>query len=46
MKRYILFLISHFSFLICPVGAQEGMVTEIKILALNEFKELESLSGG
>ncbi len=46
MKRYILFLIAHFSFLICPVEAQDGMVTEIKIFALDKFKELESLSAG
>lgn len=45
MKR-ILFLIAHFSLLICTARAQSGMVTEIKIFALDEFKELSSLSSG
>ena len=49
MKRKLLcasFLISHFSYLICPTMAQSGMVTEIKVVAVNEFKELEGQASG
>lgn len=36
----------HLSLNLCPAVAQTGMVTEIKILALNYFKELAENSGG
>ena len=42
MKKVILyfaFLIAQCSFLVSPAGAQ-GMVSEIKVFALNEYKEL------
>ena len=41
MKKVILyfaFLIAQCSFLVSPAGAQ-GMVSEIKVFALNEYKE-------
>ena len=49
MKRKLFcaaFLISHFSFLICPTMAQSGMVTEIKVVAVNEFSELRGQESG
>ncbi len=39
------FLISHFSFLISSAGAQ-GMVTEIKVVAVQEFADLAAQASG
>ena len=39
------FLIAHFSFLICPIAAQ-GMVTEIKIIAIHYAKDLDEHAKG
>ena len=48
MKKVILyfaFLIAQCSFLVSPAGAQ-GMVSEIKVFALNEYKELADSAKG
>ena len=39
------FLISHFSFLICPVTAQ-GLLTEIKVIAIHYAKDLDEHAQG
>ena len=47
MKRYNAFLFFLFSpFLICSAVAQSGMVTEIKVVAVNEFNDLSAQASG